>query len=130
MDKVRLKRMVFAACHGVHPREKRAPARFEVDLEVETDVTSAGRTDDLARTIDYSRLYDEVSRIVLGESRNLIETLAEEIATSVVRLGNCCAATVTVRKINPPIGGICDSAEVEVRRVGKQSLSRTRKQSR
>jgi dihydroneopterin aldolase len=119
--------MVFAACHGVHPHEKTVPTRIEVDLEVETDLADAGRTDELDQTIDYSLLYCEVARIVTGGSRNLIETLAEEIAACVLRIDRCCATTVTVRKIQPPIGGICDSAEVEVRRVGKQGIPRAGK---
>ena len=127
MDKIRLRRMVFAACHGVHPHEKTVPTRIEVDLEVEADLASAGRSDDLAETLDYSRLYTDVSRVITGKSRNLIETLAEEIAACVLRIDRCCATTVTVRKIQPPIGGICDSAEVEVRRVGKQGIPRAGK---
>ena len=127
MDKICLRRMVFAACHGVHPHEKTVPTRIEVDLEVETDLADAGRTDELDQTIDYSLLYCEVARIVTGGSRNLIETLAEEIAACVLRIDRCCATTVTVRKIQPPIGGICDSAEVEVRRVGKQGIPRAGK---
>ena len=125
MDKIRLKRMVFDACHGVEPREKEVPARIEVDLEVETDLCAAGHTDDLSDTVDYSQLYGEVARIVAGTSRNLLESLAAEIAACVLRKSGCRATTVTVRKVNPPVGGTCDSAEVEVRRVVEESLPGT-----
>lgn len=127
MDKIRLRRMVFDACHGVEPREKNIPTRIEVDLEVETDVGKAGRTDDLKRSVDYAQLYGEVAQVVTGPSRNLLESLAEEIAERVLRIERCCAAIVTVRKINPPVGGACDCAEVEVRRVGGKSVPRSRK---
>jgi len=125
MDKIRLKKMVFAACHGVEPHEKNVPARIEVDLEVETDLRTAGHTDDLNETVDYSRLYGAVARIVTGTSRNLLESLAEEIAACVLRTEGCRATTVTVRKLNPPVGGVCDSAEVEVRRGVEESLPGT-----
>ena len=126
MDKIRLRRMVFAACHGVEPHEKSVPTRIEVDLEVETDLRPAGRTDDINESVDYSRLYDEVAEVVTGPSRNLLESLADAIAARVLRIEGCSATTVTVRKISPPVGGICDCAEVEVRRVAGESVSGNR----
>lgn len=128
MDKIRLRRMVFDACHGVEPHERNVPTRIEVDLEVETDLSEAGRTDDLKETLDYARLYDQVAQVVTGPGRNLLESLAEEIAERVLRIEGCSAATVTVRKINPPVGGTCDCAEVEVRRVVGESVPRNREQ--
>jgi dihydroneopterin aldolase len=126
MDKIRLRRMVFDACHGVEPHEKNVPTKIEVDLEVETDLGEAGRTDDLNESVDYAQLYDEVAHVVTGPSRNLLESLAEEIAVRVLEIEGCSAATVTLRKINPPVGGACDCAEVEVRRVAGESVPRNR----
>jgi len=126
MDKIRLRRMIFDACHGVEPHEKSVPTRIEIDLEVETDSREAGRADDLSQSVDYARLYDEVAQVVTGPSRNLLESLAEAIAARVLGIEGCSATTVTVRKINPPVGGTCDCAEVEVRRVGGQSVPRNR----
>jgi len=126
MDKIRLRRMIFDACHGVEPHEKSVPTRIEIDLEVETDSREAGRADDLSQSVDYARLYDEVAQVVTGPSRNLLESLAEAIAARVLRIQGCNATTVTVRKVNPPVGGKCDCAEVEVRRVGGQSVPRNR----
>ena len=128
MDKIRLRRMVFDACHGVEPHEKNVPARIEIDLEVESDLSEAGHTDDLGKSVDYGRLYDEVAQVVTGPSRNLLESLAEEIASRVLGIEGCSAVTVTVRKINPPVGGPCDCAEVEVRRVAGESVPRNRQQ--
>ena len=126
MDKIRLTRMVFDACHGVEPHEKNVPTRIEVDLEVETDFSEAGRTDDLDKSVDYAQLYDQVAQVVTGPSRNLLESIAEEIAARVLNVEGCSAATVTVRKVNPPVGGACDCAEVEVRRGGGESAPRNR----
>ncbi len=122
MDKIRVRRMVFAACHGVGPHEKAVPTRIEVDLEVETEVREAGRTDDLSKSVDYSRLYAEVAEVITGPSRNLLESLAEDIAARVLRLDRCNAATVTVRKINPAVGGACECAEVEITRVAGEGV--------
>jgi len=126
MDKIRLRRMVFAACHGVEPHEKTVPTRIEVDLEVETEVREAGRRDDLSKSVDYSRLYAEVAQVIRGPSRNLLETLAEDIAGRVLRIAGCSAATVTVRKVDPAVGGTCECAEVEITRVAGEGLPRNR----
>jgi dihydroneopterin aldolase len=120
--------MVFDACHGVEPHEKNVPTRIEVDLEVETDLHEAGRTDDLGKSVDYARLYDEVAQVVTGPSRNLLESLAEEIAARVLGIDGCSGVIVNVRKMNPPVGGACDCAEVEVRRVAGESVPRNRQQ--
>jgi len=130
MDRIRLRRMVFAACHGVEPHEKSVPTRIEVDLEVETDLRKAGSTDDLSNSVDYSRLYREVAQVIAGPSRNLLETLAEEIAGRMLRIEGCSATTVTLRKIEPPVGGACESAEVEIRRVAGEGVPGNREQSR
>ena len=123
-----MRRMVFAACHGVEPHEKRVPARIEVDLEVETDLRAAGHTDDLRRSVDYAQLYAEVAQVMAGPSRNLLESLAEDIAARVLQLQGCSAATVTIRKVNPPVGGTCECAEVEITRGARNGASGNRKQ--
>src|SRR6476661_7334116 len=63
-DRIVLDGMAFRAIHGVNPEEQVTPQRFEVDVEVALDLGPAGRTDDLARTIDYGRVYDRCRDVV------------------------------------------------------------------
>ena len=113
---VRLVNAVFYAHHGVMEEEHRIGGRFEVDVALDLDVTEAALHDDLARTVDYERVYAIARRIVTEHRFYLIERLAYLIADEVRRaFPHADAVAVTVRKPNPPVGGPTDRAEVTVR---------------
>lgn len=109
---VRLRNAVFYAHHGVMQEEHRIGGRYEVDVAMDLDFEAAATHDDLARTVDYERVYATVSRVVTGNRFFLIERLAYLIAHEVLEgSGHLRAVEVTVRKANPPVGGPCDCAE-------------------
>jgi len=110
---IRLKNAVFYAHHGVTSAESELGNRYEVDVELYLDLQPAGQSDELASTIDYEAVYQEVKAIMLSKNVDLLETLAKKMAESFVeqyaKLESVC---VSVRKHNPPIGGLCDYAEI------------------
>ncbi len=127
-DCIRLSKMVFTACHGVHPHEKVVPARFEVDAEVRKALDTKAINDDIENTLDYGAVYETVRAVMEGESRNLIETLAGAICEKVLGGGGCESVVVRVRKMNPPLPGAVECAEVELRRERDgDGISRSRK---
>jgi dihydroneopterin aldolase len=100
--------------HGVLPEEQSRPQPFEVDVELEVDLSSAGQTDDLDDTVDYSAVAEAVSRVVKNERYQLLERLA-------TRIGEVCrtddrvrSVTVTVRKLHPPVRAMLDHVAVRV----------------
>jgi len=115
-DWVRLTGLVFHGFHGVNDWEKRTPSRIEVDVEIKTDLSRPGRSDELDDTIDYGAVYDIVAGVVGGESRNLLERIATEIAAKVLERSPCELVRVRVRKPHPPVGGACGAAEIELTR--------------
>lgn len=118
---VRLVNAVFFAHHGVLAEEHRIGGRFEVDVAVELDITEAAETDDLARTVDYERVYAIAREVVTGANAYLIERLAVRIAQAVrAAYPTLGRVTVAVRKPNPPVGGPCDRAEVTVSLDGSE----------
>lgn len=117
-DRIVLAGMTFQARHGVNDWEKVEAQRFDVDVELVLDVQPAGLDDDLARTIDYRRVYETTRQIVESTTFNLIEALAEAIAHEV--LGGhdqVQEVVVRVRKPDVRLGGPLDYAAVEIRRV-------------
>ena len=117
-DRIVLAGMTFQARHGVNEWEKVEAQRFDVDVELVLDVQPAGLDDDLARTIDYRRVYETTRQIVESTTFNLIEALAEAIAHEV--LGGhdqVQEVVVRVRKPDVRLGGPLDYAAVEIRRV-------------
>ena len=97
--------MRFYGYHGVNPEEKALGQTYIVDLEAETDLGRPGRTDALEDTVSYTHIYRAARAVVEGDSRNLLEGLAQGIADRVLADFPLEAVTVTVKKPNPPIKG-------------------------
>lgn len=125
-DEVFLEGMRFYAYHGVNPEERVQGQRFVVDVRIAADLSAAGRTDDLTKTVNYSLVYQRVREIVEGTPRNLIEAVAEEIAAAILREFDAAdSVAVTVRKPEVAIkGSILDAAGVTVVR-GRSEPRRT-----
>ena len=118
MDRILLQGMQFYAYHGVNPEEKGSGQRFQVDLEAELDLEEAGRADDLNQTVNYAHLYRTVKEVMDGGPRNLLESLAQEIAALSLARFPIQAVRVKVAKASPPIkGSIMSGAAVEIYRA-------------
>jgi dihydroneopterin aldolase len=102
--------------HGVLPEEQARAQPFEVDLDIEADLSAAGASDDLSDTIDYGAVADEVARIVGSEHHALLERLAERIAAAALGHPGALGATVTVTKLRPPIPLDLDGVSVTIHR--------------
>lgn len=124
-DEVFLEGLRFYAYHGVNPEERAQGQRFVVDVRLATELRAAGRTDDLARTINYSTVYKLVRDIVQGSPRDLIETVAEEIAAALLAaFPTASRVSVTVRKPEVALkGAILDAAGVRIVRTREQAGS-------
>src|SRR5215213_7288179 len=105
-DEILLEGMRFYAYHGVNPEERSLGQRFIVDVVLAVDLRRAGQSDELANTVSYSAVYKVVRVIVEGEPRQLIEAVAEKIATAILAEYPLVArVTVTVRKPEVPMKG-------------------------
>ncbi|HZC10954.1 MAG TPA: dihydroneopterin aldolase, partial [Mycobacterium sp.] len=67
------------------------------------DLVDAAASDDLTDTYDYGVLAQRAAAIVAGPARNLIETVAGEIAEDVMKDQRVHAVEVTVHKPQAPI---------------------------
>lgn len=70
--------------HGVFPEERRVGQDFIVDVLLFLDLNSAGESDDLTKTVDYSKVAELVVAQIKGEPLNLIEALAMRIIKHVL----------------------------------------------
>jgi dihydroneopterin aldolase len=115
-DRITLRGMHFLARHGVTLEERREPQPFDVDVELQTDLSTSAASDDLADTIDYSEVFALVGRVVEGESHRLIEALAGAIANAVLATTTADAVTVRVRKPKAPLPGPFETVEASLTR--------------
>jgi 7,8-dihydroneopterin aldolase/epimerase/oxygenase len=102
--------------HGVLPEEKVRPQPFEVDVELEVDLARAGESDSLDDTVDYGGLAEAIARVVRTERYALLERLATRIAEVCRADTRVSRATVTVRKLRPPVPVVVDHVAVTVSR--------------
>jgi 7,8-dihydroneopterin aldolase/epimerase/oxygenase len=102
-DRIELRGLTVRGNHGVFERERRDGQDFVVDLTVWADLTAAAASDDLADTLDYGALAQNAAAIVAGPARNLIETVAAEIAEDVMTDDRVYAVEVAVHKPSAPI---------------------------
>jgi 7,8-dihydroneopterin aldolase/epimerase/oxygenase len=117
MDRMLLKRIVFYGYHGVYPEENRLGQKYIVDLDLRMDLARAAQTDDVNDKVNYAEIHARLKDIVEGPPVKLIETLAEKIASDVLRTyTSIIEATVSVTKPNPPFDITFDGVTVELRR--------------
>jgi dihydroneopterin aldolase len=118
-DKILLGGIEFFGHIGVSAAEREVGQRFVVDVELEANLARAGASDNLDDTISYAAVYDVV--VGLGNSRRclLVETLAEEIAQTILARFAAAAVMVRVKKCPPPIKGVIAFAGVEIHRRRK-----------
>ncbi len=81
-DRIELRGLLVRGHHGVFESERAEGQDFVVDVALDVDISAAAQSDDLADTIDYGALALTIAAIVSGEPVNLLETLAERIATA------------------------------------------------
>lgn len=113
---IRLVNAVFYGRHGVHAEEQRLGGKYEVDADLVFDFREAAEKDDISGTINYQLVYETVGTIMTGRQVYLIETLAHDIARTLMQqFAIVESVTVRVRKRSLPLGGLCDYAEAEYR---------------
>jgi dihydroneopterin aldolase len=102
-DRIQVDGIEVLARHGVLEHEKVEPQRFLIDLTVFLDLSKAGASDDLADTVDYGSLAQQAHDVVAGESHQLIEKVADRVATTLLAGPGVERVIVTVHKPDAPI---------------------------
>lgn len=114
---IRLNNIRIHAFHGAIPTENIVGADYLVNVEVKADWGEAAKNDDLTKTINYAEINDIV-REEMRKQRILIETVAESIVDRILQTFSLVEeAEVSVAKLNPPMTGEIESAEVVVRKI-------------
>lgn len=102
-DRIELRGLKVRGNHGVFEHEREDGQDFIVDITVWMDLAAAAASDALADTYDYGLLAQRAAAIVAGPARDLIETVAAEIADEVISDPRVQAVEVTVHKPHAPI---------------------------
>jgi dihydroneopterin aldolase len=115
-DRIELRGLTVRGHHGVFSHERTDGQEFVVDVTVWIDLDRAAASDHLTDTLDYGALAARVADIVAGPARNLIETVAAEIADDVMGDQRVHAVEVVVHKPQAPIPLAFNDIAVTIRR--------------
>ncbi len=115
-DAILLEGIQVPAALGVTAGERRLRRPVLLDLEVESDLRAAGRTDQIRQTLHYKRIFEVVEDVASNQEHRLVEALGDRIARAVLAKFDADAVTVTVRKPTL-IAGVMQHAGVRIRRT-------------
>ena len=111
---IRLHEVRLHAFHGLHPEERLWGNTFVVNMEVRLAYTRP--ITKLHQTLDYAALYTLIQQH-MAVPTPLLETLVGTILEEVfVQFPDVLEARLSIRKLNPPLGGQVACSEVELLR--------------
>ncbi len=118
VDEITLTGLRVFGRHGVYSDERRDGQDFVVDVTMLLDTRRAAETDDVADTVHYGEVAEQVAEIVGGEPVNLLETLAARIADRLLADFGLRLVRVTVHKPSAPIPLTFADVSVSITRAG------------
>jgi len=105
---------------GVTDEELEADRKLVIDVDLIPSATGAAETDDLADTLDYSRVAELAERTATEAPHRTLERLAARIADAITADGGCEEVGVRVAKPEPPMEQRVDSVAVRIARSAGQ----------
>lgn len=112
---ITLRNCAFFARHGVYNEEEVLGQRFFVDAVLTVESRDTLENDEIAGTVDYGKVFRTIEKVVMGQRKYLIESLALEIGkTLCAKFKRIKSSEITIRKPNAPVRGVLDNIEVTV----------------
>lgn len=114
MATIKISGMRFYANHGCFVEEQKIGTHFEVDLVYDCNTQSAQISDNIDETVDYLAVY-QVVKSEMAIPSHLLEHVADRIGSALLNSFPAIdKLSVTVYKLNPPLGGQIASVSVTV----------------
>jgi D-erythro-7,8-dihydroneopterin triphosphate epimerase len=97
-DRITIKDLALRCVVGVRPEERREKRDVLIQVALETDLSEASRSDDMAQTVDYWAAKQRILNVVEGSSFRLVERLAGRVAEVCLEDPRVTAVEVEVEK--------------------------------
>lgn len=113
MGIIKLDQMAFFAYHGCFEEERKVGNDFLVDVVIKTNTEKPEGSDNIKDALNYQEVYWVVEKEMAIPS-NLLEHVAKRIMNALFAKfsAQILHLQVTVRKMNPPLGGKLESVSV------------------
>ena len=109
MDIIFIEDFRVSASVGIYPRERAVAQPIEISLHIGASTAPAGQSDEIGDTIDYAVVVASIRASLESQHFNLLERLAEHIASLILHDFHAQWVKVSVAKLGMMPG---------VRRVG------------
>ena len=104
-DAIQVRGLRLWAHVGVLDFERREGQWFELDLELDVDLSAAGRSDGLADTLDYSQLITALQQLARSLICQTLEHYSERILDRIEELYGPVPIRLELRKCHAPVPG-------------------------
>jgi len=81
MDKIFLNDLKIDTIIGIYDWERQTLQTLTFDLEMDWDISAAAASEDISKTLDYGAIAQSIVTFVKASQYQLIETLAEDLAS-------------------------------------------------
>jgi 7,8-dihydroneopterin aldolase/epimerase/oxygenase len=96
MDKIIIKNAKYLCNVGITKEERKGKQEIIIDIELYFNIKDI--TDFIESTINYSEVNKKIKVVIGNKEYNLIETLANEIADSILKNFKVTKVNITVKK--------------------------------
>lgn len=117
MDSIIVRDLRVKGHVGVTEEERAQAQLLIVSVVLYTDLRKAGKSDDLADTVDYGRVTQELEELITGTRAALLESLAEKIAGHIAAMPGINGVSVEIAKDAPPIEQEVGCVAVRIERL-------------
>ena len=114
-DFVKIKGLKVDAIIGVFDWERAIEQPLLIDVSMATDISEAGKSDDINDAINYKEVCDDITELCQQTKALLIERLAELIAAHILSKYNTTQVEVSVAK--PTAIKDADAVAVQITRI-------------
>jgi len=98
LDTVKIERLELDCIIGINPWERLTKQQITIDIEIDTDLTAAGKSDSIEDTINYRTIAKTVTTEVEKSDYGLVESIGAKIADICLEDDRVFSVRVTVRK--------------------------------
>ncbi len=85
MDYIEIKCLQASGVLGVYPEERGSPRDLLIDLDFSVDASLVAAKDEVGRTLDYGLVREAILSFVKSKQYYLLETLAENLAQTLLQ---------------------------------------------
>ena len=98
LDTVRIERLELDCIIGINPWERLTKQQITIDIEIDTDLAAAGKSDSIEDTINYRTIAKTVTNEIEKSHYGLVESIGAKIADICLKDDRVFSVKVTVRK--------------------------------